>query len=72
MVHLKAENITKKYEGEKVISDISIELHEGEIVSLLGVSGGGDVRTNTIKEDNYKPNGLLDMDTNNPAVLCFA
>lgn len=37
-----------------------------------GVSGGGDVRTNTIKEDNYKPNGLLDMDTNNPAVLCFA
>lgn len=37
-----------------------------------GVSGGSDVRTNTIKEDNYKPNGLLDMDTNNPAVLCFA
>ncbi len=37
-----------------------------------GVSGGGDIRTNTIKEDNYKPNGLLDMDTNNPAVLCFA
>ena len=41
MVHLKAENITKKYEGEKVISAISIVLHEGEIVSLLGVSGGG-------------------------------
>ena len=41
MVHLKAENITKKYEGEDVISGISLELHEGEIVSLLGVSGGG-------------------------------
>lgn len=41
-------------------------------VEFGGVSGGGDVRTNTIKEDNYKPNGLLDMDTNNPAVLCFA
>ena len=41
MVHLKAENITKKYEGEDVISDISLELHHGEIVSLLGVSGGG-------------------------------
>ena len=37
-----------------------------------GVSGGGDVRTNTIKEDNYQPNGLLDMGTDNPAVLCFA
>lgn len=37
-----------------------------------GVSGGWDARTNTIKEDNYKPEGLLDFDTNNPAVLCFA
>lgn len=41
MVHLKAENITKKYEGEDVISNICLELHQGEIVSLLGVSGGG-------------------------------
>jgi len=37
-----------------------------------GVSGGWDARTNTIKEDNYKPEGLLDFDTENPAVLCFA
>ncbi|MBR1739080.1 MAG: CotH kinase family protein [Ruminococcus sp.] len=37
-----------------------------------GVSGGQDAYTNTIKEDNYKPNGLLDMGTNNPAVLSFA
>ncbi len=41
-------------------------------VEFGGVSGGGDAATNTIKEDNYKPNGLLDMDTSNPAVLCFA
>lgn len=37
-----------------------------------GVSGGGDAKTNTIKEDNYKTEGLLDFDTENPAVLCFA
>ncbi|MBR6873316.1 MAG: CotH kinase family protein [Ruminococcus sp.] len=37
-----------------------------------GVSGRQDTNTNTIKDDNYKPKGLLDMDTNNPAVLCFA
>ena len=37
-----------------------------------GVSGESDVKTNTIKEDNYKPLGLLDRDTGNPAVLCFA
>ncbi|MCR5154729.1 MAG: CotH kinase family protein [Lachnospiraceae bacterium] len=37
-----------------------------------GVSGGSDARTNTVKEDNYKPEGLLDRNTDNPAVLCFA
>ncbi len=37
-----------------------------------GVSGSSDASVNTIREDNYKPNGLLDMDTDNPAVLCFA
>lgn len=37
-----------------------------------GVSGEQDAYTNTVKEDNYKPKGLLDMDTNNPAVLCYA
>ena len=37
-----------------------------------GVSGQWDAGTNTIKEDNYKPEGLLDFDTDNPAVLCFA
>lgn len=37
-----------------------------------GVSGESDAYTNTIREGNYKPLGLLDKDTNNPAVLCFA
>lgn len=41
-------------------------------IEFGGVSGENDAFTNTIKEDNYKPKGLLDMDTNNPAVLCFA
>lgn len=41
-------------------------------VEFGGVSGSGDAGTNTIKEDNYKPKGLLDKNTNNPAVLCFA
>ena len=37
-----------------------------------GVSGESDAYTNTVKEDNYKPKGLLDFDTKNPAVLCYA
>lgn len=41
-------------------------------IEFGGVSGSSDAPTNTIKEDNYKPKGLLDFDTDNPAVLCFA
>ena len=38
---LQVNHISKSFENEKIIEDISLELHEGEIVSLLGVSGGG-------------------------------
>ena len=41
MNSLKAEHITKIYDGRTIIEDINIELHPGEIVSLLGVSGSG-------------------------------
>jgi len=38
---LKAEHITKYYETQKVIEDISIEIRQGELVCLLGASGIG-------------------------------
>ena len=38
---LKAENITKYYQGSKVIEEVNIELKQGELVCLLGVSGVG-------------------------------
>ncbi len=38
---LQIKNIYKSFDKEKVLKDISLELKEGEIVSLLGVSGGG-------------------------------
>ena len=41
-------------------------------VEFGGFGGKDDARTNTIKVDNYKPNGLLDQDTSNPVVRCFA
>lgn len=41
MALLKVENVSKSFDGEKIIEDISIELREGELVSLLGISGGG-------------------------------
>jgi len=41
-------------------------------IEFGGVGGEGDVRNVTIKNANYKDLGLLDMNTSNPAVLCFA
>ena len=41
MAVLKVEGVSKSFDSEKIIENISLELHEGEIVSLLGVSGGG-------------------------------
>lgn len=41
MSELIVNNITVRYEAENVIEDISLTLHENELVSLLGASGGG-------------------------------
>jgi len=41
MIVLQINHVSKSFEEEQIIKDISIELKEGEIVSLLGVSGGG-------------------------------
>lgn len=41
MAVLRAEKIAKSFGGQKIIEGISLELEEGELVSLLGVSGGG-------------------------------
>lgn len=38
---LEAKNITKSFGEKQILSDVSIELNKGEIVSLLGVSGCG-------------------------------
>ena len=38
---LTVKNVTKSFDDKKIIDDISICLKKGEIVSLLGVSGGG-------------------------------
>lgn len=40
-VILRAEHLSHRYEGDKIIEDVSLYLKQGEIVSLLGVSGVG-------------------------------
>ena len=38
---LRAEGITKNYDGRAILRDVSLHVKEGELVSLLGVSGAG-------------------------------
>lgn len=40
-VILKAQHITHRYEERNIIEDVSLYLRQGEIISLLGVSGVG-------------------------------
>lgn len=41
MEKLEVQCVSKTFDGRKVLEDVSITLREGELVSLLGVSGGG-------------------------------
>ena len=52
---LKAENINKSFGDKQVLSDVSLTLHEGEIISLLGVSGSGKTTLFNVLSGIYKP-----------------
>lgn len=41
MSQLTVKNVSKSFDGREIIRNISLELHHGELVCLLGVSGGG-------------------------------
>ena len=41
MAELKVSGITFAYEETPVLKDVNIELHEHELVSILGASGCG-------------------------------
>ena len=38
---LKVENLSKRYDNNQVLTDVSFEAHEGEILGIFGVTGAG-------------------------------
>lgn len=73
---LKIENVTKKYGDMVVIDGINIHLEEGEIVSLLGVSGAGKTTLFNVISGLSKPDGgrvlLNDQDiTSKPGSISY-
>ena len=40
-MNLRVEHISKSFESAKVLDDVSLEIHKGEILSLTGESGCG-------------------------------
>ena len=41
MKKLEVKHVSKSFDGKPILQDISMELNSGELVCLLGVSGGG-------------------------------
>lgn len=41
MKKLEVKNICKSFDGKAILKNVSVELNKGELVCLLGVSGGG-------------------------------
>lgn len=73
---LKIENVTKKYGDMVVIDGINIHLEEGEIVSLLGVSGAGKTTLFNVISGLSKPDSgrvlLKDQDiTSKPGSISY-
>ncbi|HBB59435.1 MAG TPA: spermidine/putrescine ABC transporter ATP-binding protein, partial [Lachnospiraceae bacterium] len=38
---IRLENVSKSYDGELILDDLSLTIHENEFVTLLGPSGCG-------------------------------
>lgn len=76
MNKLEVKNISKSFDDNHVLKDISIELNKGELVCLLGVSGGGKTTLFNIISGLLTPDSgqvLLDGKniTNQPGYISY-
>lgn len=57
MNKLEVRHVSKAFDGKPVLDDISFQLQQGELVSLLGVSGGGKTTLFNIISGLIEPDG---------------
>lgn len=57
MSELTVKNVSKSFDGRKIIENISLTLHPGELVSILGVSGGGKTTLFNVISGLTEPDG---------------
>lgn len=63
MAELKVSDVTLSFDGRNIIEDINVELREGELVSLLGASGGGKTTLFNVISGLYTPDkGKVEID----------
>lgn len=55
MAELVTNNITKQFDGKTVLHNISIQVHDNELVCLLGVSGAGKTTLFNVISGLLKP-----------------
>ncbi len=78
MSDLTVTGVTLAYENTNIIEDINIELHDNELVCLLGASGGGKTTLfnvisglkKLIREKSCWTAGIL-RDSRGISVICF-
>lgn len=77
---IKAEHITKIFDGQKALDDVSFELKKGEVVCLIGPSGSGkSTLCRTLcgleKKDNgdiYYDDKLIDFDNPDDSAYVYS
>jgi lipopolysaccharide export system ATP-binding protein len=55
-MNLRADNLVKKYKQRAVVSDVSFNVSQGEIVGLLGPNGAGKTTSFYMIVGLIKPN----------------
>ncbi len=76
MKKLEVKNVSKSFDGKPVLQDISVELRPGELVCLLGVSGGGKTTLFNVISGLLQPDaGTVILDgkdiTNQPGHISY-